>query len=400
MSKHELIYKATLEATSKEDLKDKLNQFAKSNKRFSIDDKLRDVKTHHEFTVAGRLAYENKPENQKKIEWLRELNANPTEIAMGYAMAGAFGKAEEYRGKYQADPNKIIHAYILGNQKQYINAYLKFHNVSIKTIISALALTGDEGAIDRYYTHCEEKLKSKKALEELLSSICYYSAMGGHDRLVTKYYTKYEGNTEALIPSIVEAYAVGGHHASVLNHLAPIVKKKEDISSNLLFKAAAQGYAKGGHHKYVKQLYQCFPKIDPCWFAEGYKERGDTNKVKEYDLNALLDAYLSERTALISNKKTKNYKTIPLPFFQHSFQEKKEAVTALKRALNNEHVDDLMSHLSTLRNGNLGKSLRKFIKKGMADCLVGDKVRTVTDFVIALDYKIKDQDTILPSKKT
>ena len=52
---------------------------------------------------------------------------------------------------------------------------------------------------------------------------------------------------------------------------------------------------------------------------------------------------------------------------------------------------DLSKHLSTLRNGNLGKKLRKFVQSGLGNILVGKEVTTVSGFVQALQEKNSNQ---------
>ncbi len=76
--------------------------------------------------------------------------------------------------------------------------------------------------------------------------------------------------------------------------------------------------------------------------------------------------------------------------FQKSFTQKRDAVNVLKSALNGDNVD-LSEHLSTLRNGKLGKELRAFVKSGMSNALVGKEVATVSDFVQALQDKNSNQ---------
>jgi len=77
------------------------------------------------------------------------------------------------------------------------------------------------------------------------------------------------------------------------------------------------------------------------------------------------------------------------PSFQKSFTEKREAVNVLLSALNGENVV-LDSYLPTLRNGNLGSELRRFVKDGHATHLVGKDVQTVSDFVHALQDKTNE----------
>ncbi|MGC1181731.1 hypothetical protein [Legionella sp.] len=115
---------------------------------------------------------------------------------------------------------------------------------------------------------------------------------------------------------------------------------------------------------------------------------GDHEFIKKYDINYLLDSYLKERTAMTNSSGiTKEY--FYGSFFstyQKSFTEKRTAVIALKSALNGDNVN-LSEHLSTLRNGKLGKELRTLIKSGMGNALVGKEVTTVSDFVQVLQEK-------------
>lgn len=106
-------------------------------------------------------------------------------------------------------------------------------------------------------------------------------------------------------------------------------------------------------------------------------------------LKSLLDVYLEQRSAKTdANKQTKTYLHGRLfACFQFSFSQKEAAVTALKHALDGEPTD-LLPHLATLRNGNLGKTLRAFIKEGHADAMVGHEVRTVRDFVYGLNERL------------
>ena len=122
--------------------------------------------------------------------------------------------------------------------------------------------------------------------------------------------------------------------------------------------------------------------------AEGYKDANNHETRKKYDINYLLDSYLNQRTAVVdSSGTTKEY--FYGSFFSHfqkSYTQKKDAVSALKKALNGEQID-LSGHLSTLRNGTLGKELREFIKLGMGNGIVGTEVNTVSSFVQALQVK-------------
>lgn len=118
--------------------------------------------------------------------------------------------------------------------------------------------------------------------------------------------------------------------------------------------------------------------------AFGYALVGNHEK----QINYLLESYFEERVAVTdSSGRTKEYFYGSFfSVFQKSFTQKREAVQALKSALQGKNVD-LTDHLSTLRNGNLGKELRAFVKSGMGNTLVGKEVTTVSDFVQALQEK-------------
>ncbi|MGC1182040.1 hypothetical protein [Legionella sp.] len=114
----------------------------------------------------------------------------------------------------------------------------------------------------------------------------------------------------------------------------------------------------------------------------------DSTIQKKYDINLILDNYLAGRRAVTnSSGATKEYfHGSFFSIFQKSFTQKRDAVANLKLALDGVDVD-LSKHLSTLRNGKLGKELRSFIQSGMGDDLVGKEVNTVSDFVQALQDK-------------
>jgi hypothetical protein len=139
----------------------------------------------------------------------------------------------------------------------------------------------------------------------------------------------------------------------------------------------------------ARGLLPSYTPKEPCIPApapdEGNMPQGDLTGKDA--LIALLDSYLKEREAIkdASGTKTKEYFYGSFfSAFQKSFTQKKEAVLALKSALNGDPVD-LKPHLSVLRNGRLGKELRAFIKKRRADALCADKeVQTIRAFVAAL----------------
>lgn len=233
-------------------------------------------------------------------------------------------------------------------------------------------------------------------------SIAFGYAHAGNDEQVAIYFTEYCVNAYC----IAMGYAMGGHIKQVA-----IYHAKYSLDANCI----AIGYALGGHHEQVEACIR-ENKIDINQLACAYARVGNIEKteafrlqyaevnvddivgiyidsknhagLKKYSINCLLDSYISEREAVRdSSGNTKEYFYGSFfSSFQKSFTEKCNAVQCLQSALAGGDVD-LSKHLSTLRNGQLGKELRAFIKSGMANDLVGKPVNTVSDFVAALQEK-------------
>ncbi|STX52300.1 Uncharacterised protein [Legionella busanensis] len=110
-------------------------------------------------------------------------------------------------------------------------------------------------------------------------------------------------------------------------------------------------------------------------------------------LVGILNNYLIDRKNLVQNNKVKEYKNTYLPFFQKSYQQKEEAIEALKEALAGNPIE-LKKYLSTLSDSNLGKELKKFVKSGQADVLVNKEVYTLTDFINTLDAQVNSESAI------
>ncbi len=91
---------------------------------------------------------------------------------------------------------------------------------------------------------------------------------------------------------------------------------------------------------------------------EKYKNKGEVDEVKEYF-----------------------YPYPLLTFFQKSYSQKKAAIKCLFDGLDGRAVGFDESDVSTLRDGNLGKTLRGFVKSGKADAIVGQKVSTIREFL-------------------
>lgn len=153
----------------------------------------------------------------------------------------------------------------------------------------------------------------------------------------------------------------------------------------------ALGYALADNNERV-EAYRTQHGASVDSIAHGYAAVGNHEKQKKYDLRCLLDSYLTARTAVVdSSGRTQDYFYGSFfAVFQKSFTQKRLAIIALKSALNGDNID-MSEHLPTLRNGNLGKELRAFIKLGLANVLVKKEVNTVSDFVQALQDKNSHQ---------
>lgn len=103
-------------------------------------------------------------------------------------------------------------------------------------------------------------------------------------------------------------------------------------------------------------------------------------------LKQLLTQYIDKRAQVLGrDQQTKQYYSPIGTFFQNSFDQEKGAVNALIKRLDGENID-LMPHLSVLRAGDLGSALRGFIKAGAGDVIVGQSVKTISDFVKVLQH--------------
>jgi hypothetical protein len=384
MGSYDLIYEAALKATSEKDLHNRINELKKS-KDFNINDKKRYKNEYEEFTVASTLARQGKKYDDQ-VEWLRKLGSDPNEIAKGYARAGRYSKVKDYRTQHKANDNDIARGYIFGSHDEQLQKL----KADPKVIIHTFAVCGEKKTVNNLY----KKYQSDISKDELQDLITHGYAEGGHHTLVNRCYTLYG---DKVIPQIVHAYAKVGETKKVEDFL---YKRDHHVTTEESLKTSKQreeaivkGYAEGGHHLQAEARRKQF-NVDPKILAEGYKLRGDDNKYKEYykgkefDLVQLLDRYLEKREKVIDAKgKIKEYKNF-IPLFQKSYHQKKEAIDALKKAVNGEQVE-LSPHLSTLKDGELGQELRKFIKEGKANLLLNEdtEVNTVTDFVKALDEK-------------
>jgi hypothetical protein len=382
MAGYDDIYKAALKATSKKELESSLNKLKKSNKDYNINEKKRDSNTHYAFTAAARLAFESKDNKAltKKVKWLRELGADPSEIAGGYALAGSSGYVKFYRTNFGADANKILRAYVLGGHDKYIGSYVKKYNATPLTVINAYAIRGDKEKCVAYYLKHKEIGLGARA-KAMLSGF----AEGEHHQYVADSFNE-SGQYSA--PYIVYGYALAGNYSKMDDYLIGAKTNLGEPEGVKFYRScidiAGQGLAEGGHHELVEKFLKKIPMPPIKQFEEGYIKGGYPNKAKEYNLKSILDSYLEERT---KNKDQYKHMSLPSFFRGYSLKEKTEAITELKKALDGE-PNKIKDYLPVLRDGDLGKAIRKFVKAGIAEGLSEDKrVKTVSDLVNELDKK-------------
>ena len=161
----------------------------------------------------------------------------------------------------------------------------------------------------------------------------------------------------------------------------------------------AQGYALAGNHRQAELWYERYAvttRILAWDDTQISHHRSDTyNACMETQscldsINGLLDSYLLRLkiSPTLSLATLKKHPQRLFSFFtKHSDNQEVQAITVLKQALRGEHVR-VIEHLCIFRCGKLGQGLRDFIKSGMANTLVQEKVSTVTEFISALNYKV------------
>jgi hypothetical protein len=320
------VYKIALQSNNFEELKRKL-------KKLNIDAVA--FKEGYRITPAAQLAREGR---NVKVEWMRQLGANVSFIAQGYARADNHERVEAYRTQHGARVSAIAQAYAIAGSHEHVEAYHAKHGAEVVAIAFGYALVNSHEHVETYRTQ--------------------YSAD---------------------VSEIAEGYAIENNHAYVETY-------RTQYGASV--SAIAKGYAEAGNHERV-EAYRTQHGASVTTIAEGYAQVDNNKKRKKYDINYLLGSYLTERKAVTDvSGITKEYLHGSFfSFFQKSFTQKKKAVQALKLALAGKDVD-LSEHLPILRNGTLGKEIRAFVKSGMGDVLVGKEVNTISDFVQALQQNI------------
>jgi hypothetical protein len=352
MPGYKFIYNAALKANTEEEFLEKIK-----GKTFQFEEQQQDKKTKRYFTAASKLAYRKEHE---KVAWLLKVHPGYiNEVIEAYAMRGCFKQINKYKEKHYFPNTAIAYGAAVGNRHKKIEFYVK-----------------------KYPTN-----------PLIMDAIIKGYAIGGNKDMVDYYYTKYMHNLH--LPDIAQAYAEGGHDNLVNSiwsqiHTYEFLEKNPNLSIKQFATNIAIGYARLGNNEKVEDFRYHGASVKSI--ADAYREIKNYEKLREYDLSTILETYLKERKDFRdSNNKTKKYKGLPLPFFQKSFKDKETAVNLLLQALRGKPVN-LIPHLSTLRNGTLGKEIRAFIKAEKANELVSFPINSVSSFIKALQKKITPKE--------
>ncbi|MGC1181381.1 hypothetical protein, partial [Legionella sp.] len=105
------VYKIAIESNDFEELKREL-------KKLHIDAIA--IKNGFFVTAGAQLAREGK---HNKVEWMRQLGADVSAIAQGYALAGNHEQVEAYRTEHGARVDDIAQGYALAGNHEQVEAY-------------------------------------------------------------------------------------------------------------------------------------------------------------------------------------------------------------------------------------------------------------------------------------
>lgn len=366
-----------------------------------------------DVTPIYQLAFDR---DYDRVEWLLNMGVEPIYAAAGYA-----------RGNYIYGCNEIITKYYSGDYNSTIKSVRPIHFSKEKRQDSIYDSSASyEMGYDESYTCADLVVQSYVA--------------GGHVapiRIITKNEAmvvvglidaeKYE-DARALTAHRETKFFEQQYYKAMVAHAYAAMGKDEEASEFLDFEeetepeyklpaddkgaylCLAEGYAKAGNHKKIQEMYQhkklSMDDVIDCYNLVGNTNRADYLKtykmgpetfgphitkriwrsgvdpVSNAPIEKILDTYLLQRKLYTDSKdETKKYKD--MRFFGKSFEQKEKAVLALKAALKGEQVD-LMEHLPTLRNGDLGRVIRAYVKAGRA----GEGVTTVREYIESLHNQV------------
>lgn len=343
-------------------------------------------------------------------------------IAAGYALGRDYDKVMFYFENHGASPDEIACSYAAIGEHSQVDMFVKQHGAKVGYVIKGYAFGGYDDKVADLINSAENRK------DMALDAVEGYAIAGNHDRICTLFNSYELGATW-----IAEHYA-HAYYFDKSDHYIQAYDGDADFIASI--------YAKLGNHKKVKEYINSKQKeiqdhisdianIQEAYIVHGHINEADlcrTQTVQLLDsakaqilgsnvdsndeeadlcrtpakaakqvLIELLGSYQQKRAAVIdSSGKTKQYfHGVFFSAFQKSFSQKKSAVDDLISALEGNNVD-LSKHLPILRNGNLGKILRAFVKSGAGNALVfGKEVNTVSDFIRALGEGPKESQEIM-----
>ncbi len=155
------VYRIAIEADDFEELKEKLK---------TLDINAKAVKNNFLVTVGAQLAIE---EQHDKVEWMRQLGANVSAIACGYALAGNHNQVEIYREKHGAKADAIAYGYALAGHNDQVEVYCGTHKASVDVIAEGYARVGNDDKVELY------RLKHGANVKAIAEG---YARAGNHDK--------------------------------------------------------------------------------------------------------------------------------------------------------------------------------------------------------------------------
>ncbi|HHF7345215.1 TPA: hypothetical protein ACPSKB_001633 [Legionella feeleii] len=148
------------------------------------------------------------------------------------------------------------------------------------------------------------------------------------------------------------------------------------------------------NEKYKCRLFAVLnrDKQNACELPASFYQESFASLIGNHRLRQLLASYCDAK----QNNSRQSSSFSWSAFFHKALSPAQEetAIAAVQKALDNEETD-LLPHLATLRQGELGSTIRRFVKSGAANALCGKKISTVSELVKALHNQVNGQNRVV-----
>ncbi|HHF7349554.1 TPA: hypothetical protein ACPSKE_002763 [Legionella feeleii] len=148
------------------------------------------------------------------------------------------------------------------------------------------------------------------------------------------------------------------------------------------------------NEKYKCRLFAVLnrDKQNACELPASFYQESFASLIGNHRLRQLLASYCDAK----QNNSRQSASFSWSAFFHKALSPAQEetAIAAVQKALDNEETD-LLPHLATLRQGELGSTIRRFVKSGAANALCGKKISTVSELVKALHNQVNGQNSVV-----